>query len=391
MDLVSINVAPMRGNTMLSGATMFFFQRGRDLELYVEEFLNICHQATCDDICLMEGFRCGLDDDLLFVMLRGDPCRTLQSYINFALWIHGSLFTMAEVDDERSLVQPHQTDVAQTDPEHSPLTSVIMETTMPEPPADGELPPAASMGPVTTVPTSAMEPKFPCFVMTCKRCFFQLAPKKSLVNLEPLYSISPYAPLSHQETHRVNIISHEPSEISCPSTHLFNRPSVHPSIHPSVHPSIHLSVYPFVHPSINSSDSPLIHQSICPSIIHPFVHLHVHPSIHPSVCPSIHPSIHLTVYPSIHMSICPSVHSSICLSICPFIHPSRHQSIHLSVCPSIRPSVCPSIHPSDRLSINPYVHLSIHLSVYSSVHLSIHPSVCPSINPFICLSIHPSI
>ncbi|KAK2883637.1 hypothetical protein Q8A67_017274 [Cirrhinus molitorella] len=68
---------------------------------------------------------------------------------------------MAEVDDERSLVQPHQTDVAQTDPEHSPLTSVIMETTMPEPPADGELPPAASMGPVTTVPTSAMEPKFP--------------------------------------------------------------------------------------------------------------------------------------------------------------------------------------------------------------------------------------
>lgn len=56
---------------------------------------------------------------------------------------------------------------------------------------------------------------FTGFVMTCKRCFFQLASKKSLVNLEPLYSISPYALLSHQETYRVNIISHGLSEIRC--------------------------------------------------------------------------------------------------------------------------------------------------------------------------------
>lgn len=38
---------------------------------------------------------------------------------------------------------------------------------------------------------------FTGFIMTCKWCFFQLVPKKSLVNLEPLYSISPYVPLSH--------------------------------------------------------------------------------------------------------------------------------------------------------------------------------------------------
>lgn len=56
---------------------------------------------------------------------------------------------------------------------------------------------------------------FTGFIMTCKRCFFQLAPKKSLVNWDPLYSISPYAPLSHQEAHRVKIISHRPSKIRC--------------------------------------------------------------------------------------------------------------------------------------------------------------------------------
>ncbi|ROI74379.1 hypothetical protein DPX16_21928 [Anabarilius grahami] len=36
-----------------------------------------------------------------------------------------------------------------------------METTTPEPPADGELPPAARMEPATTAPTKAPEPKFP--------------------------------------------------------------------------------------------------------------------------------------------------------------------------------------------------------------------------------------
>ncbi|KAL1259022.1 hypothetical protein QQF64_009599 [Cirrhinus molitorella] len=118
---------------MLSGATMFLFQRGRDLELYVEEFLNICHQATCDDICLMEGFRCGQDDDLRFVMPLLDPTELHQ------LCTMDLRIPVGEVDDDRSLVQPHQTDVAQTDPEHSPPTSVIMETTMPEPPEDGEL------------------------------------------------------------------------------------------------------------------------------------------------------------------------------------------------------------------------------------------------------------
>lgn len=42
--------------------TVFAFQSDRDLERYVEDFVDICHQATCDDICLMEGFLCCLSD-----------------------------------------------------------------------------------------------------------------------------------------------------------------------------------------------------------------------------------------------------------------------------------------------------------------------------------------
>ncbi len=82
MDLASINVAPRRGNTLLSGGTVFIFQNGCNLEDYVEEFLDTCHHASCDDICLMEGFWCGLDDDIRIP--RGDPYWILKDYIRFA-------------------------------------------------------------------------------------------------------------------------------------------------------------------------------------------------------------------------------------------------------------------------------------------------------------------
>ncbi|KAF4105230.1 hypothetical protein G5714_014561 [Onychostoma macrolepis] len=50
--------------------------------------------------------------------------KSLEAYINFALWTNGSTFTVVEVEDDSSLVQPHRTDVAQPDPEHSPPTSI---------------------------------------------------------------------------------------------------------------------------------------------------------------------------------------------------------------------------------------------------------------------------
>ncbi|KAL0158651.1 hypothetical protein M9458_046727, partial [Cirrhinus mrigala] len=136
MNLASINVVPRRGNAILEGFTIFIFQNGRDLENYVEEFVGTCHCASCDDVCL-EGFRCGLDDDLCFVTPYGDPCWTLQSCINFALWKNGSMFTLGEAEEDSNLVQPYLADVSQHDPEPSQPPPRLAEPE-PEPTTDGE-------------------------------------------------------------------------------------------------------------------------------------------------------------------------------------------------------------------------------------------------------------
>ncbi len=61
-------------------------------------FVNHCQLATCDDLTLMEGFWCGLVEDIRLVMRRADPCWSLKSYINFALWIAGSSFIVGETE-----------------------------------------------------------------------------------------------------------------------------------------------------------------------------------------------------------------------------------------------------------------------------------------------------
>ncbi|KAI2666664.1 Chromatin-remodeling ATPase INO80 [Labeo rohita] len=112
------------------------------------------------DVCLMEGFRCGLDDDLHFVMPHGDPCWTLQNYINLALWMSGSTFTLGEAEEDSDLVQPHLTDVSQQDPEPSPPPPRLVEPE-PEPTADGEPEPIATeLSPLgVTALENAMEPE----------------------------------------------------------------------------------------------------------------------------------------------------------------------------------------------------------------------------------------
>ncbi|KAL0180485.1 hypothetical protein M9458_022891, partial [Cirrhinus mrigala] len=137
MSLASINVIPRRGNIILEGFTIFIFQNGRDLEDYVEEFVGTCHRASCNDVCLMEGCRCGLDDDLHFVMPCGNPSWTLLSYISFALWTNGSTFTVSEAEEDSALIQPHLADVLQHDPEPSPPPPRLVEPE-PEPTMDRE-------------------------------------------------------------------------------------------------------------------------------------------------------------------------------------------------------------------------------------------------------------
>ncbi len=53
-----------------SGDTIFILQNGRDLGIMCGGMWTQCHLATCDDLTLMEGFWCGLEDDIRFVMPR---------------------------------------------------------------------------------------------------------------------------------------------------------------------------------------------------------------------------------------------------------------------------------------------------------------------------------
>ncbi|KAI2652700.1 Armadillo repeat-containing X-linked protein 2 [Labeo rohita] len=140
MKLASINVPPRRGDAILGGKTIFIFQDGRDLEDYVEEFISICHLASCDDVCLMEGFWCGLDDDLRFVMPKGEPCWTLTQYINILLSAWGSELCLDEVEEDYDPIHPHLANVSQHDPEPSqspPRHAEHEPEPEPEPTADG--------------------------------------------------------------------------------------------------------------------------------------------------------------------------------------------------------------------------------------------------------------
>lgn len=74
---------------------------------YVQDFLNCSSWAAGDDLTLMEGFWYGLDDSIRFIIPRADLIWELDSYIDFALWIVRSAFTLDEVanDLQSSLVQ----------------------------------------------------------------------------------------------------------------------------------------------------------------------------------------------------------------------------------------------------------------------------------------------
>ncbi|ROJ29139.1 hypothetical protein DPX16_13583 [Anabarilius grahami] len=93
---------------------------------YLMEYLNICHQVTCDDVTLMEGFWCGLDKDIRFLMPKGETCWSLEDYINFALWMDGSSFTIGKAGEKNiAIVQPYPTSI---------VTSLNPEPSQPSPP-----------------------------------------------------------------------------------------------------------------------------------------------------------------------------------------------------------------------------------------------------------------
>ncbi|ROL50854.1 hypothetical protein DPX16_15098 [Anabarilius grahami] len=112
------------------------FTYGREMEENVEEFLSICHRATCSDIMLMEGFWVRLDDESRMVIPRGNSYWMLAEYINFALWVEGSSVTVGEVEeDPTTSVQPHLPSITTPEPEPDPVPTPTAEME-PKPTAD---------------------------------------------------------------------------------------------------------------------------------------------------------------------------------------------------------------------------------------------------------------
>ncbi len=75
------------------------FQRGRNIEAYVEDFLLYSHLVPGEDFLLKDCFWSGLDLDISLHLPDENPDWTLAQYIDFVLQFCGSPFTVGEVED----------------------------------------------------------------------------------------------------------------------------------------------------------------------------------------------------------------------------------------------------------------------------------------------------
>lgn len=115
--IAATNTSPPSLGLQGDAVVVFIIRNSWCLEDYTEEFLDTCHLTSC----LMEGFCYRLDDDICFIMPWGDPCWTLKSYIDFALWMKGSAFTVGKADVEDFIsIQPYHADFSQHLPRAQP-------------------------------------------------------------------------------------------------------------------------------------------------------------------------------------------------------------------------------------------------------------------------------
>lgn len=76
------------------------FQNGREIEEYMKEFLEYCHQISWKGPILKDCFWSGLDKNIGLWMPAGDPSMSLANYLDIVLWLCGSPFTIGEVEDD---------------------------------------------------------------------------------------------------------------------------------------------------------------------------------------------------------------------------------------------------------------------------------------------------
>uniref|UniRef100_A0A671NM60 Retrotransposon gag domain-containing protein n=1 Tax=Sinocyclocheilus anshuiensis TaxID=1608454 RepID=A0A671NM60_9TELE len=80
-------------------------QGNRSIEDYVEDFCGLCHQVDFNETFLKDIFRYGLGQNLSCLMPRNTPQWTLEKYIDFALQLSGSVFTVGVMEKEHDTSQ----------------------------------------------------------------------------------------------------------------------------------------------------------------------------------------------------------------------------------------------------------------------------------------------
>ncbi|KAL0153935.1 hypothetical protein M9458_050758, partial [Cirrhinus mrigala] len=73
-------------------------QGNRPIEDYVIDFCELCYLVPFNDVALKDIFRHGLDDLIRSGLPGGKIHWSLEQYIDFALWLAGSSFTVGIAD-----------------------------------------------------------------------------------------------------------------------------------------------------------------------------------------------------------------------------------------------------------------------------------------------------
>ncbi len=84
---------------------MFLRQGTHSIEDYVVDFLELAHMTHLDEICLIIFFRGGLSEPLSSIMPLHDPNWTLENYVDMALQLSGSPFTVGIAEEENNSPQ----------------------------------------------------------------------------------------------------------------------------------------------------------------------------------------------------------------------------------------------------------------------------------------------
>ncbi|KAL0151968.1 hypothetical protein M9458_052686 [Cirrhinus mrigala] len=75
-------------------------QGNQPIEDYAVDFCELCHLVGFNDIALKDIFQHGLKNSLNYLMPHHTPHWTLEQYIDFALLLAGSPFTVGVADDQ---------------------------------------------------------------------------------------------------------------------------------------------------------------------------------------------------------------------------------------------------------------------------------------------------